>query len=178
MDFDILNEWIPFVALIISIINIYYTHQSNSDRKKQIQNMKIKDDLFVIRKVFPVEINSEYHHNIVGLYNNSSYPIYDIFILQGINTFELDNAEHYGVVKYVRSLEPKTKIELDMENAGLGMCKYFVVGIFFRDYKGNEWFRDSMGKLEKADSYKEMLHKKKAAVPPYLPSTGTISSLH
>lgn len=175
MDADTLYRWIP---IIFSIFSLYYAYQANSDRKKQIKSMKLKDDMTVIRKVFPVEIDSELRCNIVGVYNNSNYPVYDIFVLQGLNNFQIEEAQHYGVGRYIRSIEPKTKMEIKMENAGLGMNKYFVAGMFFRDYKGNEWFRDSMGKLSRADHYKEMLSEKRIAIPPYSPVTGKIVSLY
>lgn len=181
MDAETLLKWIPIIisviSLIVSVGNVYYSFRANADRKKQMENMKMENDLAVIRKVFPVEINGEPRRNKVGIYNNSSYPIYDIFVLQGINTFHINKGQYYGAVRYIRSIEPKTKMELEMENAGLGMSKYYVVGMFFRDYKSNEWFRDSMGKLERSKNYKEMLSEKRIAIPPYMAVMGRKSSL-
>lgn len=175
MDIDTLYRWIP---VVFSTFSLYYAYQANSDRKKQIKNMNLQNDIAAVRKVFPVEIDSKLHCNTVGVYNNSGYPIYDIFVLQGLDNFQIEKAQHFGVVRYIRTIKPKTKVEVKMENAGLDMCKYYVAGIFFRDYKGNEWFRDSMGKLSRADHYKEMLNEKKIAVPPYSPALGNTSSLN
>lgn len=182
MDGETLLKWMPIIisvfSLMISAGGVYYSFRANADRKKQMDNMKRENDLAVIRKVFPVEIDGELHRNKVGIYNNSSYPIYDIFVLQGINTLHINEVRHYGAARYIRSIEPKTKMELEMENAGLGMNKYYVVGMFFRDYKSNEWFRDSMGKLERSENYKEMLSEKRVAIPPYMAVIGRRSSLH
>lgn len=47
------------------------------------------------------------------------------------------------------------------------MSKFLVVGIFFKDYLGKEWFKDSYGKFEEVKNYKEMLTEKKILFPPY-----------
>lgn len=54
-----------------------------------------------------------------------------------------------------------------MQYRGLGMSKFLVVGVFFRDFQGNEWYRDSYGITKVGDGYKEKLSKLKLITPPY-----------
>lgn len=54
------------------------------------------------------------------------------------------------------------------------MCKFLVVGIFFRDYLGNEWFRDSYGTFKEAKGYKELLARKKLIFAPYSESRNIV----
>lgn len=71
-------------------------------------------------------------------------------------------------IKYMRIILPKETKTITMANRGGGMCKFFVVGIFFRDYLGHEWFRDSYGNLAESTDYKKMLAEKKLLFPSYL----------
>ena len=105
--------------------------------------------------------------NEVKICNKSDYPIFDIVVVQGINTMNINEGEINTSVKYIRTILPKQEIVLDMENKGMGMKKFLVVGIFFRDYLGKEWFKDSYGKFEEMQDYKEMLKQKKILIPPY-----------
>lgn len=66
MDGETLLKWMPIIisvfSLMISAGGVYYSFRANADRKKQMDNMKRENDLAVIRKVFPVEIDGEWSY--------------------------------------------------------------------------------------------------------------------
>lgn len=170
-----------FIAYLVPIVSAFIAYRSYKLSKKKIeQNEQIyklnKEQIEEneknfhineVKKVFPCIVSKNSFKNEVKICNKSDYPIFDIVVAQEINTMHLNEGEINNSVKYIRTILPEQEILLDMENEGLGMSKFFVVGIFFRDYLGKEWFKDSYGKFEEVENYKEMLIKKKILFPPY-----------
>ena len=80
---------------------------------------------------------------------------------------DLFNGECISKVCYVREIRGHYIEYFTMKHRGLGMSKFLVIGVFFRDFQGKEWFRDSYGKTLQAKGYKNLLANKKIIFPPY-----------
>ena len=98
--------------------------------------------------------------------NDSSLPIYDVFVIGCINNEQLDDLKEWRkYYLYQRSVSPGG-YHGTIQSVGGGMHKYMVLSIFFRDALGIEWFRNSNGILNEKKDYKEWLREKKI-FPPY-----------
>lgn len=62
-------------------------------------------------------------------------------------------------VKYIRTILPKQEIVL-IWKIKVWAWKISSSRYLFRDYLGKEWFKDSYGKFEEMQDYKEMLKQK------------------
>ncbi|STY71456.1 Uncharacterised protein [Megamonas hypermegale] len=175
---DSSNIFLTYVIPIVSACIAYRSYKLSKKKieqneqiyilnKKQIEQNKQNFHINEVKKVFPCIISETSFKNEVKICNKSDYPIFDIVVAQGINTMNINEGEINTSVKYIRTILPKQEIVLDMENKGMGMKKFLVVGIFFRDYLGKEWFKDSYGKFEEVQDYKKMLVQKKILFPPY-----------
>ena len=80
---------------------------------------------------------------------------------------DLFNGECISKVCYVREIRGHYIEYFTMKHRGLGMSKFLVIGVFFRDFQGKEWFRDSYGVTRSGEGYKERLSKLKVIYPPY-----------
>lgn len=164
---QLIQYGIPIFSLIVSL-------QTFRTNKRQLEKNNQREKLNEVKKVFPLVYDSEPNLNHVKIFNRSDYPVFDVVIGQGINTMNLSNGDFPIVPIYIRCILPATVITCKMKNYGLGMCKFLVAGMFFRDYLGNEWFRDSYGKFQEARNYKKLLIEKKKLIPPYMNTNGCI----
>ena len=174
MDILFFDKLITIIPIIVSILSavisgkIYKINEnSNKDREE-------REKIHEVSQIFPYVLDSEYRLNSVKVCNNSDYPIYDVMILEGINTSNIYAGENCCQAEYIRLIAPLEHVTIRVQNRGLGMCKFLVVGIFFRDYLGNEWFRDSYGTFKEAKGYKELLARKKLIFAPYSESRNIV----
>lgn len=158
---SIIQYGVPIISVIISV----KTYLSN---KKLIKENQKREKMNEVKKVFSTVADYKYGTNKIKIYNRSDYPIFDVIIEQGINTTQLCDGKFPLEPKYIRAILPTTCIQIEMKNHGLGMSKFLVVGMFFRDSLGNEWFKDSYGQFREVPKYKEMLMQKDVISPPYV----------
>ena len=125
-----------FLTYVIPIVSAYIAYRSYKLNKKQIEENEQRFYINEVKKVFPYMVSKSSVENEVKICNKSDYPIFDIVVVQGINTMNINEGEINTSVKYIRTILPKQEIVLDMENKGMGMKKFLVVGFFFRDYLG------------------------------------------
>ena len=156
-----------FLTYLIPMASAYIAYSSYKLNKEQIEENEKNFHINEVKKVFPCIISQKSFLNEIKIYNKSDYPIFDIVIVQGIDTMNLSKGETSSSAEYIRTILPEEEIVLNMENKGLGMGKFLVVGIFFRDYLGKEWFKDSYGRFKEVQNYKKMLEQKKILFSPY-----------
>ena len=148
MDYSII---ISIVGILISMVSIYNSWQTRKESKERFAIETISDACKIEPCYRPYGENK----------------IYIVIILQGLNTTDLYKGNSLCKAKYIRSIKGHSQGSKIIEHRGLGMSKFFVIGIFFRDHLNNEWFRDSYGKTLQAKGYKNLLANKKIIFPPY-----------
>ena len=160
MDYSII---ISIVGILISMVSIYNSWQTRKELKERFAIETISDACKIEPCYRPYGENKIY----ITISNESEYAIYDVIILQGLNTTDLYKGNSLCKAKYIRSIKGHSQGSKIIEHRGLGMSKFFVIGIFFRDHLNSEWFRDSYGKTLQAKGYKNLLANKKIIFPPY-----------
>lgn len=152
MDYSII---ISIVGILISMVSIYNSWQTRKESKERFAIETISDACKIEPCYRPYGENKIY----ITISNESEYAIYDVIILQGLNTTDLYKGNSLCKAKYIRSIKGHSQGSKIIEHRGLG--------IFFRDHLNNEWFRDSYGKTLQAKGYKNLLANKKIIFPPY-----------
>ncbi|WP_337616103.1 hypothetical protein [Dialister invisus] len=160
MDYSII---ISITGILISLVSLYNSWQTRKESKERFAIETISDVCKIEPNYKPYGENKTY----ITISNESEYSIYDVIILQGLNTTDLYDGNSPCKAEYIRSIKGHSQGSTIIEHHGLGMSKFFVIGIFFRDHLNNEWFRDSYGKTLQARGYKNLLANKKIIFPPY-----------
>lgn len=77
------------------------------NNQKQFTENQARASIDEVKRVIPLIMNAGCPNNDVKICNNSTYPIFDVIVLEGINTLRLNEGEHYGKVKYIRNILPE-----------------------------------------------------------------------
>lgn len=165
-------NWTLIIAIFsffISVISLYNSWRSRTNNEKfwlKEQYYKSLSEAVKIESsydnIFPDE-----NRSLIMIHNKSDFKVYDVIVLQGLNNMDIFNGQCTSKACYVREICGQCREYFTMQYRGLGMSKFLVVGVFFRDFQGNEWYRDSYGITKVGDGYKEKLSKLKLITPPY-----------
>lgn len=165
-------NWTLIIAIFscfISVVSLYNSWRSRTNNEKfwlKEQYYKSLSEAVKIESsydnIFPDE-----NRSLIMIHNKSDFKVYDVIVLQGLNNMDIFNGQCTSKACYVREICGQCREYFTMQYRGLGMSKFLVVGVFFRDFQGNEWYRDSYGITKVGDGYKEKLSKLKLITPPY-----------
>lgn len=165
-------NWTLIIAIFscfISVVSLYNSWRSRTNNEKfwlKEQYYKSLSEAVKIESsydnIFPDE-----NRSLIMIHNKSDFKVYDVIVLQGLNNMDIFNGQCTSKACYVREIRGQYREYFTMQYRGLGMSKFLVVGVFFRDFQGNEWYRDSYGITKVGDGYKEKLSKLKLITPPY-----------
>ena len=165
-------NWTLIIAIFscfISVVSLYNSWRSRTNNEKfwlKEQYYKSLSEAVKIESsydnIFPDE-----NRSLIMIHNKSDFKVYDVIVLQGLNNMDIFNGQCTSKACYVREICGQCREYFTMQYRGLGMSKFLVVGVFFRDFQGNEWYIDSYGITKVGDGYKEKLSKLKLITPPY-----------
>ena len=165
-------NWTLIIAIFscfISVVSLYNSWRSRTNNEKfwlKEQYYKSLSEAVKIESsydnIFPDE-----NRSLIMIHNKSDFKVYDVIVLQGLNNMDIFNGQCTSKACYVREICGQCREYFTMQYRGLGMSKFLVVGVFFRDFQGNEWYRDSYGITKVGYGYKEKLSKLKLITPPY-----------
>lgn len=165
-------NWTLIIAIFscfISVVSLYNSWRSRTNNEKfwlKEQYYKSLSEAVKIESsydnIFPDE-----NRSLIMIHNKSDFKVYDVIVLQGLNNMDIFNGQCTSKACYVREICGQCREYFTMQYRGLGMSKFLVVGVFFRDFQGNEWYRDNYGITKVGDGYKEKLSKLKLITPPY-----------
>ena len=160
-------DWGLIIAIssfFISLFGLYNSWRARTNTEKFWRREQYYKSLSEAVKIEPaIERGGqqELGESFVVINNKSDFKVYDVIILQGLNNMDLFNGECISKVCYVREIRGHYIEYFTMKHRGLGMSKFLVIGVFFRDFQGKEWFRDSYGVTRSGEGYKERLSKLK-----------------
>jgi len=165
-------NWPLFIALsslVISIFGLYNSWKSRINNEKFWIKEQYYKSLSEAVKIEPSyeHIVSEATESSIVIYNKSDFKVYDVVVLQGLNNMDLFNGQCISKVCYIREIRGGYSEHFTMRHKGLGMSKFLVIGVFFRDFQGKEWFRDSYGITKNGEGYKDRLSHLHLISPPY-----------
>lgn len=160
---------IALLSLVISIFGLYNSWKSRINNEKFWMKEQYYKSLGEAVKIEPSHeyIASKATESSVVIYNKSDFKVYDVVVLQGLNNMDLFNGKCISKVCYIREIRGQYCEYFTMKHKGLGMSKFLVIGVFFRDFQGKEWFRDSYGITKNGEGYKDRLSKLHLISPPY-----------
>lgn len=143
---------ISAIAALASAYFAYCVYHYNVDKERKKQADTIS--------VYMSDMQS------VILTNNSTLPIYDVFVIICSNKENLEELPDWGKnYRYIATLMPG-KINVAIKNKGHAMGDVkSSANIFFRDSAGVEWFRNNRGILREFTFYKKILGKRKIYAP-------------
>lgn len=165
-------NWTLIIAIFsffISVISLYNSWRSRTNNEKFWLKEQYYKSLSEAVKIEPSYDNifPDENRSLIMIHNKSDFKVYDVIVLQGLNNMDIFNGQCTSKACYVREIRGQYQEYFTMQYRGLGMSKFLVVGVFFRDFQGNEWYRDSYGITKVGDGYKEKLSKLKLITPPY-----------
>lgn len=165
-------NWTLIIAIFscfISGVSLYNSWRSRTNNEKFWIKEQYYKSLSEAVKIEPSYDNMfpDLNRNSIMIHNKSDFKVYDVIVLQGLNNMDIFNGQCISKACYVREIRGQYREYFTMQYRGLGMSKFLVVGVFFRDFQGNEWYRDSYGITKVGDGYKERLSKLKLITPPY-----------
>ena len=165
-------NWTLIIAIFscfISGVSLYNSWRSRTNNEKFWIKEQYYKSLSEAVKIEPSYDNifPDVNRNSIMIHNKSDFKVYDVIVLQGLNNMDIFNGQCISKACYVREIRGQYREYFTMQYRGLGMSKFLVVGVFFRDFQGNEWYRDSYGITKVGDGYKERLSKLKLITPPY-----------
>ena len=165
-------NWTLIIAIFscfISGVSLYNSWRSRTNNEKFWIKEQYYKSLSEAVKIEPSYDNifPDVNRNSIMIHNKSDFKVYDVIVLQGLNNMDIFNGQCISKACYVREIRGQYVEYFTMQYRGLGMSKFLVVGVFFRDFQGNEWYRDSYGITKVGDGYKERLSKLKLITPPY-----------
>lgn len=165
-------NWTLIIAIFsffISVISLYNSWRSRTNNEKFWLKEQYYKSLSEAVKIEPSYDNifPDENRSLIMIHNKSDFKVYDVIVLQGLNNMDIFNGQCTSKACYVRAIRGQYREYFTMQYRGLGMSKFLVVGVFFRDFQGNEWYRDSYGITKVGDGYKEKLSKLKLITPPY-----------
>lgn len=151
MKIDILTI-VSSIAALISAYFAYCVYYYNVDKGKKQQADKIS--------VYMSDTQS------VILTNNSTLPIYDIFVIICSSKENLEELHDWGKnYRYIETLIPgKINVSIKSKGYAIGGVKASA-NIFYRDSAGVEWFRNNKGILQEFKCYTDILGKRKIYAP-------------
>ena len=116
MDILFFDKLITIIPIIVSILSAVISGKIYKINEKSNKDREEREKIHEVSQIFPYVLDSEYRLNSVKVCNNSDYPIYDVMILEGINTSNIYAGENCCQAEYIRLIimgplsRPRSKI--------------------------------------------------------------------